>query len=574
MLTTLRIADFAILQAAELSFGSGLTAITGETGAGKSILLDALAAVLGGRASDKMVRHGCDAAEVEALFDGPLPEAVFAALDEFGVSSDGGVVLRRVIGKTGGRNRCYVNGRLATVQLLRQVAAPLVDLSAQHAQHRLLEPAAHLELLDRYAGALDRRAAVARAYGAWRASATELEELRKRQAQAADRLDWLRFVHKELSELQPREGELAEIGSKLQKLRAAEQLGKAVHDALSAVGGDAGIRENAAKAGRGLGKWVHLDDKLGEFTARLQELETLAGDLDFELGSHARTLRRDDRELNKLAERQDQLSRAIRKHGGSETAMVARFAQVSAELDADATEWRMHELERTVASQAAELATIAEELSERRALVAEPLGRAIAEVLQQLGMAAAQVRFALMRQPDAPGATGIDSAHLYFRANRGEAEGLLHQVASGGELSRVLLAIQRVLGDAAWAQVQTGGMGVAGPQPLPTAIFDEADAGLSGATGLVLGRFMADIGARQQVIVISHLPQVAAAADAHVQVSKREDGGRTRSELRLLADGEREAELARMLGAADGQAETALAHARELVRVQRRALDA
>lgn len=569
MLTTLRIADFAILQSAELAFGPGLTAITGETGAGKSILLDALAAVLGGRASDKMVRHGCEAAEVEALFDGPLPTAVRVAVEEFGAPNDDGVVLRRVIGKSGGRNRCYVNGRLATVQVLRQVAAPLVDLSAQHAQHRLLEPAAHLELLDRYAGALDLRAMVARAHGAWRASATELDDLRKRQAQAADRLDWLRFVHKELSELQPRDGELAEIGAKLQKLRAAEQLGRAVHDALHAIGGDGGIRELAAKAGRGLGKWAHLDDKLGAFTARLQELESLAGDVDFELGSHARTLRRDDRELGKLAERQDQLTRAIRKHGGSEAAMVARLAQVTAELDADATEWRIHELERTVAGQAAELATLAEDLSEKRALVAEPLGRAIAEVLQQLGMAAAHIRFALVRQPDAPGPTGIDNAHLYFRANRGEAEGLLHQVASGGELSRVLLAIQRVLGDAAWAQVQTASAATA-PEPLATAIFDEADAGLSGATGLVLGRFMADIAARQQVIVISHLPQVAAAADAHVQVSKREDGGRTRSELRLLADGEREAELARMLGAADGQAETALAHARELLRVQRR----
>ncbi len=569
MLTTLRIADFAILQSADLAFGPGLTAITGETGAGKSILLDALAAVLGGRASDKMVRHGCEAAEVEALFDGPLPTAVRVAVEEFGAPNDDGVVLRRVIGKSGGRNRCYVNGRLATVQVLRQVAAPLVDLSAQHAQHRLLEPAAHLELLDRYAGALDLRAMVARAHGAWRASATELDDLRKRQAQAADRLDWLRFVHKELSELQPRDGELAEIGAKLQKLRAAEQLGRAVHDALHAIGGDGGIRELAAKAGRGLGKWAHLDDKLGAFTARLQELESLAGDVDFELGSHARTLRRDDRELGKLAERQDQLTRAIRKHGGSEAAMVARLAQVTAELDADATEWRIHELERTVAGQAAELATLAEDLSEKRALVAEPLGRAIAEVLQQLGMAAAHIRFALVRQPDAPGPTGIDNAHLYFRANRGEAEGLLHQVASGGELSRVLLAIQRVLGDAAWAQVQTASAATA-PEPLATAIFDEADAGLSGATGLVLGRFMADIAARQQVIVISHLPQVAAAADAHVQVSKREDGGRTRSELRLLADGEREAELARMLGAADGQAETALAHARELLRVQRR----
>ncbi|MBM4342392.1 MAG: DNA repair protein RecN [Deltaproteobacteria bacterium] len=574
MLTALRIADFAILQAAELAFGPGLTAITGETGAGKTILLDALGAVLGGRASEKMVRHGCDAAEVEALFEGPLPSAVMAVLEEFGAPGEDTLVLRRVIGKQGGRNRCYVNGRLATVQLLRQIAGPLVDVSAQHAQHRLLDPAAHLELLDRYAGALDLRAAVGRAHATWRATATELDELRKRVAQAADRLDWLRFVHKELSELQPRDGELAEITGQIQKMRAAEQLGRAVHEALRALGGEGGIREQAAKAARNLGKWAHLDDKLNDFMARLQEVETLAGDLDFELGGHARTLRRDDRELSRLSERQDLLTRALRKHGGSEAAMVARLAQVSAELDAEGAQWRIHELERSAAAQAAELAARAEKLSDRRSLVADPLCRDIGEVLQQLGMAAAQVRFALTRAPDAPGPTGIDSAHLYFRANRGEAEGLLHQVASGGELSRVLLAIQRALGAAASAPAQATGPTAPGLEPLPTAVFDEADAGLSGATGLVLGRFMADVAARQQVIVISHLPQVAAAADAHVQVSKREDAGRTRSELRHLAPGDRETELARMLGATAGQAETALAHARELLRVQRRPAEA
>ncbi|MSQ83463.1 MAG: hypothetical protein EXR77_11345, partial [Myxococcales bacterium] len=310
MLTTLRIADFAILQAAELPLGAGLTAVTGETGAGKSILLDALAAVLGGRASERFVRHGCDTAEIEALFEPPFGPKVLAVLDEVGIAVGEALVLRRVIGKGAGKNRCYINGRLATVQVLRQVAAPLVDLSAQHAQHRLLEPAAHLELLDRYGGSLGLRQACDQAHAQWRKTTVELEELRRRQTQAAERLDWLRFVHKELSELAPKAGELAEIGSQLQKLRAAEQLARVLTDAAAGLGGDGGIRETASKAARGLAKLAHIDNSLATFSTRMTEIEALAGDLDFDLSSYARSVRRDDRQMGRLAERQDQLTRA------------------------------------------------------------------------------------------------------------------------------------------------------------------------------------------------------------------------------------------------------------------------
>ena len=566
MLTRLRIADFAILEAAELPLGPGLTAITGETGAGKSILLDALALVLGGRATDKIVRHGREFCEVEALFDEVVDPLALATLAELGIPLDdqGALVLRRMVGKGSGKSRCWLNGRLVTAQQLKQVATPLVDLSAQHAQHRLLEPAAHLELLDRFAGQSGLRQDVEQAYALWRATATELEALQARQRQVADRLDYLRFVHKELSELGPRPGELAEIQTRLKALKATAQLLQVGAEATTLLEGAGGVGEQAARAARSLGRYVGSDDRLASLTDRAKELEILAGDLAFDVGAWQRTLPRDDRELGKLSERQDQLLRGLKKHGATEEALLAKLQAIAAEVDQDTTELRIDELERRLAKQYEHLQALALEISARRQLAAPALGERIADVVRQLGMPSAQVRVDLSLR-ELAAATGLDEAELYLCANLGEAGGPLRQVASGGELSRVLLAVQRALGDAAWSQAQLAGGGV----HLPTAVYDEADAGLSGTTGLVLGRFLGEIGARQQVLCISHLPQVAAAADTHVQVIKREVGGRTRSELQVLDEQGRLEELARMLGSVEGEGDTALAHAGKLLASQR-----
>ncbi len=562
MLTALRIADFAILHQAELALGPGLTAVTGETGAGKSILLDALAAVLGGRSSDKFIRQGCEVSEIEALFEGVADRQVRVLLDEAGIALDEGEALlfRRVIGRTAGKNRCYLNGRMVPAQVLRQVAALLVDLSAQHAQHRLLDPASHLQLLDRFADTAVLLADYEAQWQRWRTTVAELTTVQQRQAAAADRLDWLKFVHKELSELQPKPGELAEITATVQRLRSSEAIARALQETSSALGGDGSVRELASRTARALEKLANLDPALADFATRLREIEALAGDLDFDVTGHSRTLRSDERALGRMAERQDQLLRAIKKHGGTEEAMLQRLAQATAELDTDTTELRVHELQRDEVQQHKALAALAEQLSEKRHLAAAPLAERIAEVVRQLGMPAASLRMVLTRRTGPLGQTGIDNAVLHLRANRGESEGPLDQVASGGELSRVLLAVQRAMSEP--------GQGTSGA--MPTAIYDEADAGLSGTTGLVLGRFLSEVAQRQQVICISHLPQVAAAADTHVQVSKRETDGRTHSALAVLDEQGRVDELARMLGVVEGQGDTAVAHARRLLGEQRR----
>ena len=298
---------------------------------------------------------------------------------------------------------------------------------------------------------------------------------------------------------------------------------------------------------------------LGE---RADELAALAGDVAYELESYGRRLDRDERTAARLAERLDALQKAFRKYGGSEETLLARQSAVAHELDTAAVVERTQELRKLVAQRQADRDALAAELHERRQLAAAPLGERVTAVVRELGMPAASLRLGLRTVEHGP--HGVDEAELHLRANAGEAEGPLGEVASGGELSRVLLAVQRAASEALRESEALHGPSDGMPA---TCIYDEADAGLSGTTGLVLGRFLAEVGSRQQVLCISHLPQVAAAADAHVRVSKREEGGRTRSRLELLSEDGRMAELARMLG---GEGGTALAHAQELLGRQRR----
>ncbi len=567
MLTALRIADFAILEAAELQLGPGLTAITGETGAGKSILIDALALVLGGRGSERSIRNGRDSAEIEAQFDVVSDPLVVQQLAELGAEDESGtLVLRRVLSRSG-RSRCHVNGRLVTAAQLRAIAAPLCDLSSQHAQHRLLDRAMHLEVLDRFGGHTAVRRKHVELHGAWRLGRAELDALQQRQREQGDRLDYLRFVHDELRQLDIKPGEFEVIQAKLQRIKGAEQLARAVGEAATILGDDGGVRDLAAKAGRTLLRMANVDVRLRELAERAEEIEALASELAHDLEQHGRHLDRDEGKLAELAERLDALHRAFRKYGGTEAALLLRQQSVAEELDTAQADLRIAELQREVDRKAMELHMLATELSERRRLVAGPLAQRVTAVVQQLGMPAAEFRVEVRTGHADPGPTGLDDAEFQLRANKGESEGPLAVVASGGELSRVLLAVQRACSDAAH---EHGTLQRDAEPPAATCIYDEADAGLSGSTGIVLGRFLAEVGGRQQVLCISHLPQVAAAADHHIRVAKHEFDGRTQSVLEQLDEPGRVAELARMLGTLEGEGDTALAHARRLLSQQRR----
>ena len=561
MLSLLRIADFAIIASSELPLQPGLTALTGETGAGKSILMDALALVLGGRGSEKSIRAGAAETEIEAQFEGPFDPEVLAALREAGLPDDAeALILRRVLARNG-RSRCHVNGRLVTQAQLRSIAAPLCDISSQHAQHRLLEPAWQLDALDRFAGLFagvtPLRPRYDRTWSAWRAAVAEVRTLQDAQKARADRLDFLRFVHEELTTLALKPGELAEIQAHLTRLKAADQIVKALAETVHRCDDEGGLRDQAVRLSRGLARVGQLDAKLMPLVERADEIAALVDELGRDVATAARHVERDDRELARLGERLDAILRAVKKHGGTEEALLARQAQVAAELDEDQSEVQLAETQARAETLGRETAALAHQLDQERLRHAPAMGDAITATIQRLGMPAAVVRVDVRKKDGEPGANGRTAVDVLLRANTGEGEGKLAEVASGGELSRVLLAVRRA------------GLQDTGDIALPVAIYDEVDAGLSGSTGLTLGHFLRDVAVGQQVIVISHLPQVAAAADTHVRVHKLETDGRTHSRLDVLDDAGREAELARMLGSAGQSRETAVEHARRLLERQR-----
>jgi DNA repair protein RecN (Recombination protein N) len=557
VLNALRIADFAILAAAEFTLGPGLTAITGETGAGKSLLVEALLAVLGGRAGEKVVRQGRETAEIEALFEGEPTPRLRGVLEELGLhDDDGALVLRRVIARNG-KGRCHVNGRLVTTGQLRTLGQGLCDLAVQHAQHRLLQPQAQLEALDRFGGLGGARREHAVLHTAWWRARARLAELVERQRARAERLDWLRFVHKELTDARVRPGEMAEVQSKLTRLKAAERVVRGLHEAAGFAGGDGGAAAQLGRAVRVLQRLAGLDVRIDELAGRLEDLEAMAADLARDIQLAGRGVQRDEAEQGRLAERVDLLQRVFRKYGGSEESTLERLAQVTEELDGDTAELRSIELQREVQKARNRLVTASESLTERRVAAAPKLAREATQILRDLGMTAAELRVHLRPVDGDPAPTGSESAALWLAANTGEAGGALHEVASGGELARVLLSIQH-----ACARAQEGD----GEVPA-TALYDEIDAGLSGSVGLVLGKFLRQVGERGQVVVVSHLPQVAAAAHAHLQVTKHDHGGRTVARVQALDGNGRVRELARMLGEA-GEKATAVQHARELLDAQ------
>lgn len=581
MLSHLRVRDLAIADDLTLELGAGLTVITGETGAGKSLLLEALRLVLGARASGKVVRAGAAQAEVEAQFTGPLPDEVIAALRARGIPhEDDELIVRRVVG-TSGMRRIHVNGRLATRADLAAVTAPLVDLSTQHAHHRLFRPDRQRDALDRFAGAQGTRAAYEAAFRAWHETKTALRELDEQRAAREERLSYLRFVRDELQAAELRDGELDTLRTELRRIQAAERLTDACAAGAALLDGDdGGVRAEVGGFARTLERLAEGDDALFGLAERATEVAVLAEELARDLERFAADLDRDEARLSEIHARVDTLHGLLRKYGGSESAAIARLQAVTAELATlDEVGGDRERLAAALPGLARAAVDKALTLRAQRVEAASRLQAAIEEVLGRLGMELATMHVSLAGpglpgehaaasaaptgsppdavaaelEADALGPGGAETVRFLLRANPGEAAGPLAEVASGGELSRVLLGLERACAQA---------------DPVPTSVYDEVDAGLSGSIGMELGRYLADLAQHEQVVVISHLPQVAAAADAHIHVRKEVHAGRTRSVAALLSTAERRQELARMLGEA-GDASSAASHADKLIAAQR-----
>ncbi len=544
MLTCLRVRSFAIIEALEVELDAGLNIVTGETGAGKSILVDALQLVLGARGRPEVVRTDAEAAEVEALFDLSGQAEVLGALRDQGVETDGELLIRRVVTSTG-RTRAYVNGRLATLAQLKEVTKGLADISSQHEYHSLADARHHLSYLDAFANHAALLEEVGQAHATLFAAAARLEEVVTEERGKADREDLLRYQVNEIETLREALENEEALLLERERLRHVERLGTASGEAEAQLySDDDSICGAISRIAGSLEQASAFDPSLEPIATQVREALLQLEDAASELGSYAQDLSFDPDRLGALEDELDRLSRVKRKYGNTGEEVLAYRDQAAAELDAlERYEERLDLHQRQLDEALEEASRVALALRNKRKAAAAKLSKAISKELSSLGMGEAKVTVELAaleggpRELQVQGArlspTGIDHAELLIAPNRGEEAKPLRKIASGGELSRAMLAIKRVL---------------AGIGPASLYVFDEVDAGVGGAVAEVIGRKIHEVAQHSQVLCITHLPQISAYADAHYRVQKEVVGKRTKSDIRLLTANERLEEIARMLG--------------------------
>lgn len=544
MLTCLRVRNFAIIEELEVELDGGLNIVTGETGAGKSILVDALQLVLGARGKPEVVRTDTKAAEVEALFDLSGNLGAIQALGENGIETDGELVIRRVVNASG-RTRAYINGRLATLTQLREVTKGLADISSQHEFHSLADPRRHLMYLDAFAGHEALVEEVAEAHAGLVEAATELEAVVSEERGRSDREDLLRFQIAEIDSIAEALADESTLSDERERLRHAESLSGTAGGAEARLyADDDAICGALSRIEDSIDESARIDGGLSPIATQIREARVQLEDAAAELGRYARDLSVDPARLAQLDEQLDSLQRVKRKYGRERASVLEHREQAAAALDTiERYDERMDACQRAYDEALDRAAKLAVTLRSERTKAAAKLGGAISEQLESLGMGQAKVVVELAALEGGPrelrveGArlspTGIDRAELLIAPNRGEDAKPLRKIASGGELSRAMLAIKRVL---------------AGLGPASLYVFDEVDAGVSGAVAEVIGRKIRDVAEHSQVLCITHLPQISAYADAHYRVHKEVIAERTKSDIRLLSDGERLEEIARMLG--------------------------
>ncbi|HEU0242490.1 MAG TPA: DNA repair protein RecN [Candidatus Limnocylindrales bacterium] len=542
------VTDLALIDRLRLELAAGFNVLTGETGAGKSLLIDALGLALGARADSTLVRHGADGARVEALFD-RVPEPLIAV---------------REVSATG-RSTARLDDETVTAGRLGLTTGPLVEIHGQHDQQRLLDEDWQRDLLDAFGGHGDARAAVAAAVDAWRHNSAALASLSMDPRELLRRQELLEHEAAEIAAGSLRPGEAAEITAQLAAAQHAETIASGAADVREILVGEGrGARERIGEALHELHALSRLDARWTALADRLAGLEAEAEDVAAEVRLLAETVDHDPATLLALEERLGEIHRLLRRYGDDEAAVIEHGERSATEAE------RLRGLEGERARRADEdaqlllrVADAAATLSLQRAGTATQLATAVSAVLAELGFPVDAFEVALGRRPaarDDPAvevdgdavafdASGIDTVVFQFRPNAGEPARPLARIASGGELSRVALAIKQVLAEV---------------DETPTLVFDEIDTGIGGRSADPVGRSLWTLARAHQVLCVTHLPQIAAYADAHYRIAKRERDGRTVTEITALDRAERERELAQMIGGPEG-GEAALLSARELL---------
>ncbi len=549
MFEHLTVRDFGIIEELHLDLEPGFTAITGETGAGKSMLVSAMALLLGARADTSAIRTGSERATIEGAFR--VPEAKVAHLERLGLdTSEPLVVVRRIL-HSSGRHRAFVNGSPVTASTLREVTAGLMDISSQHEHQSLTRPETALDALDVFSGhgGLARR--VQSAYEALSRARGELAALVDAATNREARLDYLRFQVQEIIDFAPREGEDQALVARRDRLRNAVRLVEAAARCVSMLyEAEGSAVELLARAEAEVASMAEVDQELAGLVTSLLEARLAVEDVALRLRDYGSELDTDPASLDEVEARLVGLQRLLRKHGPTVEDLLASLRSMQEEIATlESSDDRAEELRREVARLRDEYLALARDLSRSRREAAGRFTREVERILARLGMPRATLAFEF-EGLDEPGPRGLERVELLFGPNPGEAPRPLRKIASGGELSRAMLAMKRVL---------------ASVDPVPTYLYDEVDTGVGGPVAAAIGDLLREAGESRQVLCITHNPQVAARAHHHVTVLKETVGDRTVSKIVPLGHQERVMELARMLGGASPTMAT-IEHAKELLR--------
>lgn len=563
MLKELSIRNFAIIDDLQIEFSDGLTVLSGETGAGKSIILNAVNLLLGTRASAELVRTGAERAELEASFRISADSRVAAIMSDNGYDPAEGLLIRRLISRSDS-NRVYVNGRLATISLLTTITENLASISGQHAHQGLLKEDQHLLILDQFGGLMTLRRQVFEIYHQIVPLIDELMRLESVRQQQDEHLELLRFQRKEIATADLASGEDEQLEQERLRLKNAEVLYQTVYSSIEELYGASGsVMERLLEVKKNLESAGRIDAQLKSLAESLASTSYQIEALTEELRAHLNLIQIDEQRLEAVEERLDTVNKLKRKYGGSLQGVFSQLEAIEDELSkVENISTQITKIEEKLEKLHEELMRRALELSQKRAKTAKKLELKVVAELGSLKMP--QTEFKTVLHPVAADGkthaclrakkymlteTGIDRAVFMIAPNPGEALKPLASIASGGELSRVVLALKAIL---------------AATDAVETIVFDEVDAGIGGGTAEVVGRKLSELAGHHQVICITHLPQIAKFGEHHFSISKQVRDGRTLTTLRPLKKEDRYREIARMLGGEE-ITQTTLDHARELL---------
>ncbi|MCA1009629.1 DNA repair protein RecN [Halobacillus halophilus] len=565
MLTELSIRDFAIIDHISITFKEGLTVLTGETGAGKSIIIDAIQLLSGGRGSVEFVRHGAKKAEIEGLFTVEPNHPIHSKTEQFGVdiSEDGMVVLNRAITHQG-KSICRVNGKLVTLGILKEFGRALIDIHSQHETQSLMDPERHIELLDLFASSelQSSMKEYRQVYEKYRTLVNRYKELSENEQEMAQRLDLLEFQLRELqeAELQPKEDE--ELSEERTKLNNYEKIYQGIHDAYYSLYGEQKGLDWLSHAMTSLESTGDFDDSLAKMSEELSNSYYLIEELTFQLSSQMENLEFDPERLNQIESRLNELNRLKKKYGADVEEMLEYASRIEEEIDEIKNkDSRLANMEGQIDELGQDAVLEAKDLHDIRKRDSELLAGYIHDELKDLYLEKAafdvdiSIKEGKQSDPVLDGkpvrlhSNGFDHVKFLITTNPGEPLREIHKVASGGEMSRIMLALKRIFSR---------------HQGVTSVIFDEVDTGVSGRVAQAIAEKIYGISEGSQVLCISHLPQVAAMADTHVRIEKRVDNDRTYTGVSELSHQEKADELSRMITGAE-LTETTLEHARELL---------